>query len=256
MKKSLLATVAAAALFSGGGLAVAQGAKEQPAAKGAGGAEMQRGADSKGGAEIKGGADVKRSQTNGAGGADIKADNKAGADMKKPNGQMQSESKADSRTSTTGQGASEQKAQGKTGPAASEQKAQGKDAPAASRNQAQQGAQQRGDAHQGSRQSQTTGQGAAGGTQAGGAVTLTSEQKTKIRTTVLQSSGAPKIERSKVNFNISVGTVVPRTIHLVAVPPTLVEIHPAWRGYRYFIVDDEIIIVEPSSFKIVAVVYV
>jgi hypothetical protein len=73
---------------------------------------------------------------------------------------------------------------------------------------------------------------------------------------VIQSSSAPKIERSKVNFNISVGTVVPRTINLVAVPPTLVEIHPAWRGYRYFIVDEEIIIVEPSSFKIVAVVSV
>ena len=36
MKKSLLATVAAAALFAGSGLAVAQGAKEQPAAKGGG----------------------------------------------------------------------------------------------------------------------------------------------------------------------------------------------------------------------------
>ena len=34
------------------------------------------------------------------------------------------------------------------------------------------------------------------------------------------------------------------------------EIHPAWRGYSYFIVDDEIIIVEPSTFRIVAVLTV
>ena len=42
-------------------------------------------------------------------------------------------------------------------------------------------------------------------------VNLTTEQKTKIRTTVLQSSSAPKVSRSSINFNISVGTVVPRT---------------------------------------------
>ena len=43
---------------------------------------------------------------------------------------------------------------------------------------------------------------------------------------------------------------------LVAVPPTLVEIHPAWRGYMYFIVGDRIIIVEPDSHRIVAVLVV
>jgi hypothetical protein len=91
---------------------------------------------------------------------------------------------------------------------------------------------------------------------AGGSVSLNSEQKTKIRTTVLESRSAPKVSRSSINFNIRVGTVVPRTVHFVAVPETLVEIQPAWRGYRYFIVDEEIIIVEPSSFKIVAVLTV
>ena len=35
----------------------------------------------------------------------------------------------------------------------------------------------------------------------------------------------------------------------VTVPETLVEIHPAWRGYSYFIVDDEIIIVEPRTLQ-------
>ena len=91
---------------------------------------------------------------------------------------------------------------------------------------------------------------------AGGSVNLTTEQKTKIRTTVLQSSSAPKVSRSQINFNISVGTVVPRSVHFVTVPATLVEIHPAWRGYSYFIVDDEIIIVEPRTLKIVAVLTV
>jgi len=42
----------------------------------------------------------------------------------------------------------------------------------------------------------------------------------------------------------------------VTVPDTIVRIHPAWRGYSYFIVDDEIIIVEPNTLRIVAVLTV
>ena len=86
-------------------------------------------------------------------------------------------------------------------------------------------------------------------------MTLTNEQRTTIRTTVLQGSGAPRV--TNVNFSINVGTVVPRTgVRLVAVPPTLIEIYPAWSGYMYFIVGERIIIVEPDSHKIVAVLVV
>ena len=76
------------------------------------------------------------------------------------------------------------------------------------------------------------------------------------RTSVLQSSGAPKVSRSSINFNIAVGTVVPRSVHFVTVPDTLVRIHPAWRGYSYFIVDEEIIIVDSRTLQIVAVLVV
>jgi hypothetical protein len=40
------------------------------------------------------------------------------------------------------------------------------------------------------------------------------------------------------------------------VPPTLVEIYPQWRGYLYFIYEDEIIIVHPKTHRIVAVIEV
>ena len=74
---------------------------------------------------------------------------------------------------------------------------------------------------------------------------------------MLQSSSAPKVSRSSINFNISVGTVVPRTgVRFVSVPSTIVEIHPEWRSYSYFIVDEEIIIIEPSSYKIIAILNV
>jgi hypothetical protein len=82
-------------------------------------------------------------------------------------------------------------------------------------------------------------------------VTLTTEQRTKIRETVLRGSNAPRVTR--VDFSISVGTVIPRTVRIVEVPETIIEIHPEWRRFRYFVYNDEIIIVEPDTFKIVAV---
>jgi hypothetical protein len=51
-----------------------------------------------------------------------------------------------------------------------------------------------------------------------------------------------------------VGTAVPRRIKLAPVPSTIVEIQPAWRGYEYFLVGDEIVIVNPRTMEIVAVV--
>jgi hypothetical protein len=75
----------------------------------------------------------------------------------------------------------------------------------------------------------------------GSGATLTTEQRTKIRET------GPKA--SNVNFSISVGTEVPRTVRVIAVPPTLVQ----WRGHRYFVVGDEMIVVDSKN-RIVAVI--
>jgi hypothetical protein len=94
---------------------------------------------------------------------------------------------------------------------------------------------------------QQTGQG-----QGSTATSLNTEQRTKIRETVLRGGNVNRV--TNVNFTINVGTVVPRSVTLVAVPSTIVEIHPAWRGYLYFVVGDEIIIVEPGTLRIVAVI--
>ncbi len=87
----------------------------------------------------------------------------------------------------------------------------------------------------------------------GSSVSLTTEQKSKIRTSVL-TANAPRV--TNVNFSLNIGTVVPRTVRVVSVPPTLVEIHPAWRGFLYFVHRDEIVIVEPGTLKIVAILEV
>jgi hypothetical protein len=82
---------------------------------------------------------------------------------------------------------------------------------------------------------------------------LSTEQRTRIRETVIKSGSAPRISRTEINFNLNVGTVVPRTVRVVALPATVVQIYPAWRGFMFFIVGDEIVIVEPGSLRIVAI---
>lgn len=91
------------------------------------------------------------------------------------------------------------------------------------------------------------------GNASGSHVSFTDEQRTKIRQTVIGAHGAPRV--SHVDFDLSVGTVIPRgRIHIVPVPRMLVDIEPAWRGFLYFIYEDELVIVDPSDMRIVAVV--
>lgn len=59
---------------------------------------------------------------------------------------------------------------------------------------------------------------------------------------------------SRVDFSVSVGTTVPRTIDLRPVPRTIVDIVPQYRGYDFFVVRDEIVIVAPRTHRIVDVI--
>jgi hypothetical protein len=95
---------------------------------------------------------------------------------------------------------------------------------------------------------------ANGGTRVEGAnVQLTEQQRTQIRQTVIGSRSAPRV--AHVDFDVRVGTVVPRgSIHFVPVPETLVQIEPRWRGYEYFVYEDEVVIIDPSDMTIVVII--
>jgi len=97
--------------------------------------------------------------------------------------------------------------------------------------------------------------GAAGVGQSGQAgnatVTLNESQRARIQQTVFARSDVPRVDH--VNFNLAVGTVVPETVLVVAVPETLIEIRPEWREDMYFVSGDDIVIVYHSH-QIVAIV--
>jgi len=81
-------------------------------------------------------------------------------------------------------------------------------------------------------------------------VQLSTEQRTRIKSIVTTHREA-RVDR--VDFSISVGTRVPRTVHLVPLPEEVVVIVPQYRGFYYFIVGDEIVIVDRETLEIVAV---
>jgi hypothetical protein len=55
-----------------------------------------------------------------------------------------------------------------------------------------------------------------------------------------------------LNISIRVGETIPPRVRLHRLPPEIVSIEPAYRDYEYFATEDEVIIVEPRSHRIVS----
>jgi uncharacterized protein DUF1236 len=86
--------------------------------------------------------------------------------------------------------------------------------------------------------------------QAGAGAKLSGDQRTKI-TTVIRDQHIQPV--TNVNFSISVGTRVPRDVSFHPLPAEIVTIYPDWRGYEFILVRDQILVIDPSSLEIVAV---
>lgn len=86
----------------------------------------------------------------------------------------------------------------------------------------------------------------------GSRVQLSEQQRTNFHQTILKEKGVNRV--SRVNFSISVGTRIPRTVRLVVLPATVLSFAPEYRSYRYFVVDDQICVVDPNTYEIVDVI--
>jgi hypothetical protein len=90
----------------------------------------------------------------------------------------------------------------------------------------------------------TTGQGAASG-----AAKLSTEQRTKITSIIREH----KVEPVHLNVSVRIGTRIPESVHLYTLPTEVVTIYPEWRGYDYILVGDEIVVINPRTHEIVAI---
>jgi hypothetical protein len=73
----------------------------------------------------------------------------------------------------------------------------------------------------------------------------------------VESFGLPIAELltlTNVSFSISVGQVIPETVSIYSLPEQIVEYVPQYRGYAYVLVGDDILIVDPETLRIVAVI--
>jgi hypothetical protein len=88
-------------------------------------------------------------------------------------------------------------------------------------------------------------------TKSGPPAALSTEQHAKIRDTL-------RVEKSErltsVPFSTKVGEAIPGTVHLYVLPVSIMEYAPQYRGYEYILVGDEILIVDPRTMRIVAVI--
>jgi hypothetical protein len=84
-------------------------------------------------------------------------------------------------------------------------------------------------------------------------VILSSEQKTRVHEVIIKDRSA-RVDR--VDFQIRIGVRVPRTVHVFDVPEEIVTVVPQYRGFKYIIVGDELLIIDRDTLEIVAVVRV
>jgi len=87
------------------------------------------------------------------------------------------------------------------------------------------------------------------------ATSATAAPPAEKRTQIVSAIKTEKIqETTNVNFNISVGAVVPSGVRFHPLPPRIVEIYPEWRGYEVILVHGRYVIVRPQTHEIVYII--
>jgi hypothetical protein len=256
MSNRLMMTVAAAALIAGTGFANAQGmggGREGGAGGGAGGAGMQQGAPSSPSASPSGGAaghegstGMKSSQSEEKGGA---ANRSAQQDMKSGATGEKSMGEKSAQEGSKGDRSKGMSSQNEKGAAGKDMKAEGQER---DRNMKAEGREDRNRAEgrDENRAAGAKGEDRSTVGQAGSGAKLTTEQRTKITTVIRDQHISPV---TNINFAVSVGTRVPREVGFHPLPADIVTIYPDWRGYEFFLARNQIVVVDPRTLEIVAV---
>ncbi len=85
-------------------------------------------------------------------------------------------------------------------------------------------------------------------------VQTSEQQRSNVGQTLVKERSVNRV--TNVNFSINIGTRVPRSVRLAPLPAAVITIVPAYRSYHYFVVGDQLCIVEPASYEIVEVIVI
>jgi Protein of unknown function (DUF1236) len=83
------------------------------------------------------------------------------------------------------------------------------------------------------------------------AVNLSQEQRTKIKDVIVRDRDVARLPSA--SFSLSIGATVPRTVHVRVLPSDVVTIVPEYRGFDYIVVGDQLLIIDPVTMEIVAI---
>jgi hypothetical protein len=89
----------------------------------------------------------------------------------------------------------------------------------------------------------------------GRSVELSSDQRTRIHDVFTRDRDRfNRFRVGRVDFDLRPGVRIPRHFHLFGLPSDIVTVVPEYRGYRFFYYEDEIVIVDPVTLEIVAII--
>ncbi len=246
MKKTLMVSVAAAALLAATGLATAQGVNQS----GAKGAESPAAASPKGDTA----APAAKGETAAPGAASKEPQHAQGKPDAKATGEMKSDSKSTASDSAAPKSpTAETKSAPDSKTKATDSSTNSKDSKAPTAAEAKPAADSKTKAPDSTAEtkpsaadSKTTGNAATSATAAPPA-----EKRSQISTAIKQE----KVEEvTNVNFNISIGTTVPAGVRYHPMPSHIVEIYPEWRGYDFILVRGQYIVLRPHTHEIVYII--
>jgi hypothetical protein len=86
----------------------------------------------------------------------------------------------------------------------------------------------------------------------GGHMQLSDQQQSSVHDTILKERNVNRV--ANVDFRVDVGARIPRHVHVAALPASVISIVPDYRNYRYFVVGEEICIVDPTTYEIAEVI--
>jgi hypothetical protein len=241
MRKTLMVSVAVAALLAATGLATAQGVNQS----GAKGSESPAAASPKADTAAPMNAPAaKGAETATPGAASKEPQHAQGKPDAKATGEMKSDSKSTASDSTAKSPSAETKSapdSKTTGEIKADSKTKATDSSTNSKDLKTPTAETKP-----ASDSKTTGNAATSATAAPPA-----EKRTQITSAIKQE----KVEEvTNVNFNISVGTAVPAGVRYHPMPSHIVEIYPEWRGYDFILVRGQYIVLRPHTHEIVYII--
>ena len=74
------------------------------------------------------------------------------------------------------------------------------------------------------------------------------------RTTIYRTVTRERVVRAPLDMDVRLGTHLPRAVELNEMPSALIADVPAVRRYRYVVVNDEVLLVDPSTSAVVEII--